>query len=212
MNIKRAIFWACFVVVLGLIVWGLVASMGKGQTNGTAGTPAPISSADHARGPMDAPVVLLEYSDLQCPACGAYHPLVEKVLASSTIPIRMVYRHYPLPQHKNAFIAAQASEAAAMQGKFWEMENLLFTYQDQWSELADPREIFSGYALRIGLNVEKFKSDMDSDIAKNIVTAQRNEAQKIGINKTPTFFLNGKEIESPQGYEQFKAAIEAAAK
>ncbi len=212
MNIKRVIFWGCFVVVLGLIVWGLIASMGKGQNTGTAGTPAPVSSADHSRGPVDAPVTMIEYSDLQCPACGAYHPLVEKVLASSTIPIRMIYRHYPLPQHKNAFVAAQASEAAAMQGKFWEMSGLLFTYQDQWSELADPREVFAGYALRIGLNVEKFKSDMDSDIAKNAVTAQRDEAQKIGINKTPTFFLNGKEIESPQGYEQFKAAIEAAAK
>lgn len=211
MNTKRVIFWIIFVVVLALIVWGLIAAMNKESTGPKLEAPAPISAADHVRGPENAPVALIEYSDFQCPACQAYYPLIERVLASSTVPIRMVYRHFPLPQHKNATIAAQASEAAAMQGKFWEMYGMLFISPAEWTELADPRDVFAGYAQRIGINVTKFKADMDGAVAKEIVQRQLAEGQSIGINQTPTFFLNGKMVENPQGYDQFEKAIQSAA-
>jgi len=211
MNIKRIIFWIGFVLVLGLIIWGLIASINKENKGPKLGKPAPISATDHVRGPEDARVTLIEYSDFQCPACQAYHPLIEKIFASSTIPFRMVYRHYPLPQHPNAFISAQASEAAALQGKFWEMQNLIFTYHTEWTELKDPRDVFVGYAQRIGLNVISFKNDMNGTFTKDAVSKQLAEGQSIGVNSTPTFFLNGNKIENPQSYEQFETAIKAAA-
>lgn len=208
-------FWAGFIIVLGLIVWGMNAAMEKQNNRGlesTVGTPSPVSSTDHVYGPVDAKVTIIEYSDFQCPACEAYYPVVEHVLASSTVPVRLVYRHFPLPQHANANIASRASEAAGLQGKFWEMYKLLFSRHVEWTELKDPTAVFSGYAKEIGLNVEKFKTDMESDVVKAAVTAYASEAIKVGIDRTPTFFLNGKIINNPEGYEPFIKAIEAAAR
>lgn len=214
MNIKRIAFWLGFFVVLGLIIWGLVVALNKPQgTERRLGEPSPVTEADHVRGPADAAVTIIEYSDFQCPACALYYPIVEKLLSESTTTVRFVYRHfplYPLP-HKNAFLASQASEAAGIQGKFWEMYQLLFENQHAWESLPNPQSVFEGYAERIGLNSEAFKRDMASDAVKKRVQADRDEAITLGINSTPTFFVNGKAIINPQGYEAFKKIIEDAA-
>jgi len=210
MNTKRIIFWLCFVVILALIIWGLIVAMNKPTNGGSAGTPAPVSAADHVRGPADAKVTMIEYSDFQCPACEAYYPVVEKLMAESSSTIRMVYRHFPLPQHANAIPAAMASEAANAQGKFWEMYNMLFTNHVDWTELNDPTPVFVGYATKLGLDIDKFKADLSSSTLRDIITNDSNEGVKIGINATPTFFINGKAIQNPQSYEQFKSIIDAA--
>lgn len=210
---KRIIFWLCFIVVLGLIVWGLVVAMNKPVTPSKAlSTPADVTSTDNVIGPENARVTLIEYSDFQCPACAMYFPVVEKLFAESSTTMRLVYRHFPLPQHANAMIASQASEAAALQGKFWPMYRLIFDNQTEWENSTKAREIFTQYAERIGLNMTSFKKDIDSDIVKNKIQASRDEGIKIGINGTPTFFVNGKAISNPQGYEQFKTIIEEAIK
>lgn len=210
---KRIIFWLCFIVVLGLIVWGLVVAMNKPVTpSKTLSTPADVTSIDNIIGPENAKVTLIEYSDFQCPACAMYFPVVEKLFAESSTSMRLVYRHFPLPQHANAMIASQASEAAALQGKFWPMYRLIFDNQTEWENSTKAREIFTQYAERIGLNMTSFKKDIDSDIVKNKIQASRDEGIKIGINGTPTFFVNGKAISNPQGYEQFKTIIEEAIK
>lgn len=222
MNTKRIIFWFIFVIVLGLIIWGMVVALNKQQSAGPngerVGTPAPVTTTDHIRyvGGATASstnkVTLIEYSDFQCPACEAYYPVVEHVLASSTVPIEFVYRHVPLPQHANALITAQASEAAAMQGKFWEMYSLIFPNHAEWTELADPTDILVGYAQRAGLNVQKFKADLTSQPVKTIVDAHLKEARRISLFQTPTFFVNGKMIQNPQNYEQFTSILQAAAR
>lgn len=210
---KRIIFWLCFIVVLGLIVWGLVVAMNKPVTpSKTLSTPADVTSIDNVIGPENARVTLIEYSDFQCPACAMYFPVVEKLFAESSTTMRLVYRHFPLPQHANAMIASQASEAAALQGKFWPMYRLIFDNQTEWENSTKAREIFTQYAERIGLNMTSFKKDIDSDIVKNKIQASRDEGIKIGINGTPTFFVNGKAISNPQGYEQFKTIIEEASR
>jgi protein-disulfide isomerase len=211
MNTKRIAFWLGFLAILGLIIWGLVVAMNKTPGTGIKlGTPSPISTADHVRGSADAPVTIIEYSDFQCPACALYYPLVEKVLNESTTTVRFVYRHFPLyPQpHKNANIAAYASEAAGLQGKFWEMYQLLFENQKSWENLADPMSVYEGYATRIGLNVESFKKDIASDGVKKKVQTDKDEAIALGVNSTPTFFVNGRAIVNPQGYEAFKKLID----
>lgn len=213
MNIKRIIFWIVFLVVLAAIVWGLSVAMNRDQTSPTLGSPAPITAADHVRGPENAPVTIIEYSDLQCPACAAYLPLIEKLIDEASSTVRFAYRHfplYPLP-HKNAYNAAQASEAAGLQGKFWEMYRLIFANQTAWENSDAAAGIFEGYAERIGLDMNQYKKDYDSVDVKARIQRDREEGDSLGVNATPTFFINGKAIVNPQGYDAFKALVQTAA-
>ncbi len=216
MNTRKYIFWISFVLVIGLIVWGLVVAMNKPQADPNdlhLGMPAPISALDHIQGTSTAPVTLIEYSDLQCPACRAYHPILEKLVGESSTTMRFVYRHFPLypTPHKNAIDASLAAEAAAVQGKFWEMHGMLFDTQEDWETLSDAKPKFVEYAKTLGLNTTKFAADMSSSTIKDMILAQKNEGIGIGIGGTPTFFLNGKGIKNPQSYEEFKKLIDAAA-
>ena len=162
MNTKRIIFWACFIVILALIVWGLIAAMNKTPGTGVkSGVPAPVTTADYVRGNFDAPVTVIEYEDFQCPACGEYFPIVERMFNESSSTVRLVFRHFPLSQHPNAIPAAEASEAASIQGKFWQMYSLLYANQTDWSEKShvDAETIFDGYATTLGLDLTKFRAD-----------------------------------------------------
>jgi protein-disulfide isomerase len=214
MNIKRLIFWIVFFVILGLIVWGLEVAMNKPVTSSILMAPAPVSSTDHVSGPADAPVTLIEYGDFECPACAIYAGFVERLMTEASTTVRVVFRHFPLPQHANAPMTAQASEAAAMQGKFWEMYKLLYAGQSTWESQsdADARQTIDGYAQNIGLDMIKFKADIDSNAAKSAVATDQADGNRIGIDQTPTFFINGKAIINPQNYEAFKALVEAAAR
>ncbi|OHA16346.1 MAG: hypothetical protein A2830_00310 [Candidatus Taylorbacteria bacterium RIFCSPHIGHO2_01_FULL_44_110] len=182
------------------------------DTTPTLGTPADVSSTDHARGSADASVTIIEYSDFQCPACATYYPLAERLLNESSTTVRFVYRHFPLypVPHKNALMASEASEAAALQGKFWEMHDILFDNQKLWETSSTAGTIFETYAERIGLDVETYKKDVVSDVVKARVQKDWDEARTLGINSTPTFFVNGKAIVNPNGYEAFKAIIDSA--
>lgn len=213
MNIKRIIFWIVFLLVLAAIIWGLSVAMNKQPTTPTLGEPSQVTSADHVRGPDNALVTIIEYSDFQCPACAAYYPLVEKLVEEASTTVRFVYRHFPLypVPHKNAYIASQASEAASLQGKFWDMYRLLFTNQTAWENSDKASAMFEEYAARIGLDMEKYKSDFDSSEVKARVQRDRAEGEALGVSGTPTFFVNGKAIVNPQGYEAFKAIIQSAA-
>jgi protein-disulfide isomerase len=213
MNMKRLIFWIVFVAVLGLIIWGLAVAMNKPAPGSVLAAPAPVSVADHIAGRIDAPVTLIEYGDFECPACSFYASIIERLItedASTTL--RVVFRHFPLSQHANALITSKASEAAAMQGKFWEMYGMIYANQSEWSDLSDAHAVLEGYAQKIGLDVAKFKADIDSSAAKEAVAADQAESIRIGINQTPTFFVNGKTVENPKDYEAFKAIIDAAAR
>lgn len=221
MNIRRTVFWLSFAIVLVLIVWGLIVAMNKPpqEIAPKIGTPAPISLSDHVSTASATPITLIEYSDFQCPACGHYYPFVTRLLDEASGTIRLVYRHRPLNDigsdgkilHPNAFIAAQASEAASLQGNFWGMYHLLFQKQTDWAELPDPHSVFEGYAQTLGLDVARFKADIDATSTKEIVQRAKDEAVSIGVNSTPTFIVNGKAIVNPNTYEEFKSKIEAAA-
>lgn len=216
MNTKRIIFWISFIIILVLIVWGLIVAMNKKPSDTHIfGSPAAVTTSDHVKGLLTAPVTVIEYSDFQCPACKIYYPILAHLMASSTN-IRLVYRHfplYPLP-HPNSLIAAQASEAASNQGKFWEMYDLLFQGQTSWADLSRDKaiEVFKGYAAQLDMNVVLFSTDMQSSAVQARVEANRTEGEALGINSTPTFFVNGKAIANPQGYDAFKAVIDQAAK
>ena len=213
MNTKRIVFWIGFLIILALIFWGLAVAINKPLNTGpgSLSTPAPISSLDHAVGPVDAPVTLIEYSDFQCPACEAKFFVVSKLLTEASTTIRFAYRYFPLPQHANAISSSMAAEAAGAQGKFWDMYDLLFTNHTDWTELADPTSVYVGYAKKIGLDTDKFTTDLSSTTLRAEIDANLADGQAIGINATPTFFINGKVINTPQTYAEFKDLIDKAA-
>jgi protein-disulfide isomerase len=213
MNTKRIIFWACFIVVLGLIIWGMTVAMNKPINGGSLGTAPDVTSTDHVTSTSTIPVTVIEYSDFQCPACESFFPVVEQLVRDASTTMRLVYRHFPLAQHKNAQLAARASEAAANQGNFWEMYRLLFENQERWASLSDSaaRTAFAGYAESLGLDLTTYTADLDSDAVKQKIADSIKSAVSIGVNSTPTFFVNGKVISNPPNYAEFKKLIETTA-
>jgi protein-disulfide isomerase len=143
-----------------------------------------------SKGPEDAVVTIVEFADFECPACMMMFPLLEDMYVRYGKHIRMVYKHYPLEQHPNARLAAQAAYAAQKQGQFWKMHKTLFSAQGQLSE-AD----LHNYAQQIGLDVARFKKDLDSDAARERVNAEQKQGESLGVAATPTIFINGRECD-----------------
>jgi protein-disulfide isomerase len=165
----------------------------------------------HARGAEQAPVTLEEFADFQCPPCGALHPELKKIEAEYGERLRFVFRHYPLAIHAHASDAARASEAAAAQNRFWEMHDLLFERQREWSDAADVRTIFTGYARTLGLDVERFTRDMDAPETVARIFSDRKRGESVKIAGTPTLFVNGREItDEAMTVEGIRAEISAA--
>jgi protein-disulfide isomerase len=134
---------------------------------------------------------------------------VKQLVRDFNTKIKLVYRYFPLEAvHPYAVISAHAAEAARQQGKFWEMHDLLFEHQNDWTNSQDPQSIFISYAQKIGLDVEKFKNDINSDSVKKFVSDEENAGITAGINATPTFFLNGKQITNPTSYDAFKNIVQ----
>lgn len=166
----------------------------------------------HIKGNPEASVTLVEYSDFQCPACGQFYPYVKQLLADYPDSIRFEYRHFPLINvHPQAVPGARAAEAAAQQGKFWEMHDKLFENQTVWSKAANPNAYFYQYAEEIGLDVEKFKRQMGSAMIQAAVDSSFADARERGFTGTPTFLLND-EVMTFTTFDEFRAAIEAAIK
>lgn len=169
----------------------------------------PVSETDWTKGEKDARVVLIEYSDLQCPACAAYYPVTKKIVAEFGESIIFAYRHFPLRQiHFNSQLASQAAEAAGLQGKFWEMHDLLFENQDEWANSQDPNILFEKYAQNINLDIVQFKNDLKSETVRNEVEKDYQSGLDVGVNATPTFFLNGAKIQNPATLEEFRSIVQ----
>jgi protein-disulfide isomerase len=159
------------------------------------------------KGAKNAKVTIVEFSDFQCPFCSRVEPTIDKVVEEYKDTVRVVFKQLPLPFHNNAHAAAEASLAAKAQGgdkKFWEMHKKLFANQQGLD-----RPSLEKYAGELGLNVEKFKADLDSGKFKAKVDQELAEGNKIGARGTPSFFINGKPFVGAQPYEAFKAKIDA---
>ncbi|OGK17540.1 hypothetical protein A2774_00965 [Candidatus Roizmanbacteria bacterium RIFCSPHIGHO2_01_FULL_39_12c] len=168
-----------------------------------------IKSSDQIKWATDSANVLVEYSDLQCPACQSFQQFIQKEIESSgsanrdvTNKITFVYRHFPLVQHQHAQNAAYAAEAAGKQGKFFEFIDIAFIKQKDWAESSKAIEIFESYAKELGLDLEKFRIDRDSQEVKNKVQADLLSGEQAGVNSTPTFYLNGKKLGPINSFDQ----------
>ena len=169
----------------------------------------PVSKTDFIRGNPNAKVTLIEYADFQCPACAAMHETIKELQDNFKDNLRLVYRFFPLTEiHQNSLISAQAAYAAGLQGKFWEMFDMVYENQESWSDSPQAKSIFADYAKKLNLNLNRFNSDIDSDSTKKFITDEQSQGLDLGINATPTIFMNGKEIQNPATYEDFKKLIQ----
>ena len=146
----------------------------------------------HVRGRADAPVTvtLVEFGDFQCPPCANLSEPINQLERDYRSRLRIIFRHFPLPNHQHAREAALASEAASLQNRFWEMHDLLYREQSVWSKAPDVRVLFSAYAGMLGLNIDRFRKDMESEQAKARVTSDEQQALALGLANTPTIFIN----------------------
>jgi len=168
---------------------------------GASPTTSPVTSQEpgadppHALGPADAPATLEEFGDFECPPCGLLHPILKTIHNEFGPRVRLIFREFPLvPTHAHALAAARAAEAAGLQGKFWEMHDLIYENQIAWHEVFDVRPIFEGYAAKIGLDVEQFKRDINSQIVEQRIFLDGKRGHALGVKGTPTVFLNGREV------------------
>jgi protein-disulfide isomerase len=203
-----------FGIILAVIVilGGIFALTSKknGTTGGSASSTGQPSS--HVITAPGSKVTLVEYGDFQCPACKSYFPLVTQLKIEYKDKVNFQFRNFPLTQiHPNAFVGSRAAEAAAKQGKFFEMHDLLYQNQDTWSRSSSPATSLEIYAKELGLNVEQFKTDMNSTAVSDTINADIKAGQALGANSTPTFVINDKKIaKNPQSIDEFKKLLNDA--
>lgn len=154
------------------------------------GEAKPVDPADSpSLGPTNAPVTIVVWSDFECPHCKHVVPIVERIQEAHAQDVRLVHKFYPLPRHTNAKIAARAAFAAKLQGKYWEMERLLFENQQNLGE-----QTILEFASSLGLQMDRVKADMESDAATDAIKRDMDEADKLGLTGTPFVLINGREF------------------
>lgn len=208
MRTKRALPFLIIVGVLAaslLMAWYLKRSAAETPTATLPGTSLAQQSttrsvklgADppHTLGSPDAVVMIEEFGDFECAPCGLLHPSLKTMKQEFGPRVVIVFREFPLvSRHPHALAAARAAEAAGLQGKFWEMHDLLYENQKSWHDAADAQPIFEEYATRIGLVLDQFRRDISSEIVDQRIALDKERGYSIGINSTPTVFLNGREV------------------
>lgn len=154
-----------------------------------------------------AKVTVVEFLDYECEACFAAQPVIDRINEEYKDRVNFVVRNFP--NHKNSILAAQFAEAAGEQGKFWEMHNRLFQSQKEWAEKdTSQRDTFLRYATELGLDTEKIKTGVDTNKYVEKINRDKNEGITIGVNATPTFYINGIQSVGVLSYEEFKKKIE----
>jgi protein-disulfide isomerase len=170
-----------------------------------------VSVGGTVRGDKAAKITLVEYGDMQCPSCQAAQPVVNEALAKRK-DVKLVFKHFPISSlHPNAMAGATAVEAAGKQGKFFEMMDLMYKNQTEWRDLPNPESKYEEYASQLKLDVAKFKTDLKDKSIQDKIEKERNEGVAIGVSGTPTFFVNGQQIDNPSSANQLNDEINAVA-
>ncbi len=167
----------------------------------------PVSKRDHTIGPLDAPVVMVEYGDFECPFCAQAEPVFKELLRALPDTVLFAFRHFPLAEaHPHSLHAAEAAEAAGAQGRFWQMHNVLFAHQDalEDSDLVE-------YAAAVGCDVDRFVREMAENKYVERVREHFLSGVRSGVNGTPSIFINGLRYDGPRDLASLLAAIEQVA-
>jgi protein-disulfide isomerase len=196
---KRYLPFVIIAVVLAAAIGAGAFMFRSAQPQTSTPTASPTSTPANpqlAAAPKGV-VTIEEFGDYQCPPCGTIHPDIKKLKSEFGDRVRLIFYQFPLTQlHKNALDAAHAAMAARLQGKFWEMHNLLYENQKLWEDLPDLHPMAAGFAQQLGLDVERFKRDMDSAQVDAAVSADMRRGQSLGVTGTPTLFIDGLQIEN----------------
>lgn len=205
-------------IFLGFFVFLVVSIKGNNPNlSENSGTQVELSdsgefrvAAESTTAVEERPVTIVEFGDIQCPACRQYHPIMKSLLDLYPETVALNFKHFPIMSiHPNALASAVASEAAGRQGKFFEMVDLLFERQDSWARVPNPESMFIEYAKELGLNEEQFANDLKDEQLSQKVESQRAEGINAGVNSTPTFFINGVRIQNPSDISGFQAIIDS---
>lgn len=206
MSKKAWIFFLVAIVGLlaALVIWSRSSSTKIDTSSIDTNLIQPASKqsgniAEHVFGKADSKVVLIEYGDFQCPGCGSVEPGIEKVTNDYKDYIAFVFRNFPLTTiHQNALAVASAVEAAGLQGKYWEMHNLVYANQNDWSTLSTDQRTtkFTDYASKLSLDTTRFKTDMASSAVSRKISFDQAIGYKVGVDSTPTFTLSGVKLTS----------------
>ena len=211
-----------FYLGLGLVVIGGAAALllARGGDSGPIEIPMGIAeteadaNAGVSAGPADAPVTLIEFADFQCPACARFYAFSGRMIKQNYVdgggPVRWVYYDFPLDQHPHAIPAALAARCAGEQGRYWQMHDVIYARQTDWTPKDDARGDFADYAGEIGLDKGAYNECMKERRHLERIFAAAKYGQRLGVNSTPTLFVNGQQ--APQDYEELERMIlEAAA-
>jgi protein-disulfide isomerase len=206
------------ILVACIVALGIVFVITNKKTEAPAGS-SKNTLSNHVIGDNKKKVSLVEYGDYECPYCKGYESIMEQVRAKYSTDIQFQFRNFPLQQHQNARAGARAAEAAAKQGKFWEMHDKLYAEQDPdgkvgWVASSDPLDqYFVDYAKGLNLDVNKFKDDYSSTAVNDIINADQNEGLRLKVDATPTFFLQGQKLDDAEGtLSYFSKKIDQAIK
>lgn len=209
------------IIIAVILVLGIgVFLMSRAPQNYTNPTPtvdpqnkeeALARETPNVRGKLDGKVTVIEFADVQCPACAAVNPGLNELVKTYGDRVKFVFKHNPLPQHKNALVAADAVEAAGDQGKFWDMLDALYAKQPEWEALSDPKPVFRNIASDIGLDAEKFDKALVGQIHRDRINQEKVDGDAIQNPGTPTFYVNGEQVFNG-GVSALKEKIDAALK
>jgi protein-disulfide isomerase len=186
---------------VGVLLFKTMKQAPEAQANANTSTAAPSAGADppHVRGVASAPVTLEEFGDFECPPCGGLYPILKNIEKEYGDRLRVVFRQYPLSQiHKHAYDAARAAEAAGVQGKFWEMHDMLYEKQSEWTVAPDPRSLFINYARSLSLNEDSFSRDMVGELASTRVALDMRRGKSRGVIGTPTVFVGDRQLKAEE--------------
>jgi protein-disulfide isomerase len=172
--------------------------------------PQTVGELDHVRGAEGAALVITVYADFQCPSCLSEVEVVARAWPRVEDKVQLVFRHFPLDIHRHAFAAARYAEAASMQGKFWEMHDMLFINQPLWANLDSATEVFDSYSLQLGLDLDVLKQDLGKSVVRDKILADQQSGIRAGVRGTPSMFFNGKLMNTPRTSSEFISMVNEA--
>ena len=198
-----------FAIIAAVLVATVIATVVLSTR--PAPTPPPLAAdatnsagaePPHVRGPIKAPLILEEFGDFECMPCFVLWPALRNIEREYGERLQIIFRQRPLPQHERAREAARAAEAAGLQGRFWEMHDLLYLSRSHWLRASDVRVALSDLAAQLGLDVDRFSRDLDSEHVRQRIAADERRGASLGVDRTPVLFLNGRRL-------QLQADVEA---
>lgn len=210
---KRMFFWLGVITIITISILVVISgtkTAPQDQADNTIILSEPIGEKDNTKGNKDAKIQIVEYSDFQCPACASYFPILRDVVKEFGNYVYFSYRNFPIrSKHKNADAAAVSAQAAAAQGKFWEMHDLLFENQTSWSSLDTDaaKVLFTQYANQLGLDTQKFMTDMADRTLQKKVDNDLESGLDSGVRGTPSVFVDGQKLEYNLSLDEFRLLI-----